>query len=184
MNNTLPKLNKHHKRTARLKPKWSAIFKNPGEKIEPKPYGCELCDRRFARAVNLGSHVAQAHKFHETSSMDFSKPSARQGFELPRELQNYQPSIYDEQAPVMSTKVQRKLAAQKKRRRVDKSKWQTIIDSYDTAPSKEEWINDKTKNTEGITRRDISRWKGIFQKEAKEDEEESWFFQKKHLFKG
>ena len=110
MRNTLQKPSKKKRVGQKLKPEWSFMLKKIHHvNIEPKPYKCDLCDKRFQRPMNLGRHVAHDHKFHDTGSMDVSKPSARDGYVLPKMLQNYALSMRDEAAPVMSTKVQRQL---------------------------------------------------------------------------
>ena len=70
----------------KLRPEWSFMSKKSQKaNIEPKPYQCDICQKRFQRPRNLGRHVSHDHKFHDTGCMHTSKPSARKGYVLPKD---------------------------------------------------------------------------------------------------
>ena len=72
-----------------MKKEWASVFgaKPKKELIELKPYRCVICKSdksRFKSANTYAWHMKSIHKFHKGLDLALPKPSARDGYSLPK----------------------------------------------------------------------------------------------------
>ena len=72
-----------------MKKAWADLFAAKPKKklIEDKPYRCVICKsnkNRLKTANTYAWHMKSIHKFHKGFDLAFPKPSARDGYSLPK----------------------------------------------------------------------------------------------------
>merc|ERR1712034_243728 len=128
---------------------WSA-FGLKSEKNQPpkqKPFKCDDCTASFNLINNLQLHRRHQHKYV------YEKVA-------PKPIKKRDPEEH---------KRQLKAASKKKRQRIPRSKWPSLIDSYDNAFDKLKWSeenNIKTKHPKRL----ISNWRKKLTEEEKNNE--------------
>ena len=144
----MPKQNKLRGDWADILPQEST--KTNKAKIEPSPWRCRYCKSalvRFGLASSLRRHVSTIHPLLKKGDIrDFEPPSAKEGFLVSFATRKEWSDMKAEAkspAPVrMCGQKQREDASKKRRKRISKMLWPSLIQEYhqDTSAGKKVFI--------------------------------------------